>query len=78
MRNWARFGTPRMAAFVGLVAIVLVALASVVGFARANAGPANAQYQYRVPVCHKGNTIFVAIAALPAHLDHGDTAGPCP
>jgi hypothetical protein len=78
MRNWARFGTPRLAATLGLVVIALVALASVVGFARAAKGPASAQYQYRVPVCHKGHTIVIAIAAQPAHLGHGDTAGPCP
>jgi hypothetical protein len=77
MRNWARFGASRVAAAL-VVAIALVALASVVGFTRGKNGPASAQYQYRVPVCHKGNTIVIAIAALPAHLAHGDVAGPCP
>jgi len=30
-------------------------------------------------LCHKGkNTITVGAAAVPAHLAHGDTLGPCP
>ena len=33
----------------------------------------------RVTICHKGkNTITISSNALPAHLDHGDTVGPCP
>ena len=33
----------------------------------------------KVTICHKGkNTITISINALPAHLDHGDTVGPCP
>jgi hypothetical protein len=78
MRNWARFGKPRMAAVLGLVAIALVALASVVGLATATAGPSSAQYQYRVAICHKGHTIVIAMPALKAHLAHGDTVGRCP
>ena len=74
---WTRFGTYRMGAAVVLVAIAVLALAFVVGFAKAGDGPA-AQAQYRVPVCHNGMTIEVDIAAQPAHLEHGDTAGPCP
>jgi hypothetical protein len=32
-----------------------------------------------VTLCHKGkNTITVDAAAVPAHLAHGDTLGPCP
>jgi len=30
-----------------------------------------------VDICHKGNTITVAEPAVPAHLNHGDTLGPC-
>jgi hypothetical protein len=38
-----------------------------------------AQYgRNRVPVCHKGKTIRIAQPAVPAHLRHGDTPGPCP
>jgi len=37
------------------------------------------QYQpQKVTICHKGHTITIAKAALPAHLRHGDTIGPCP
>jgi hypothetical protein len=32
----------------------------------------------KVAVCHKGRTIMVSEAAVPAHLAHGDTLGPCP
>jgi len=33
----------------------------------------------KVTLCHKGkNTIAVGAAAVPAHLAHGDTLGPCP
>jgi hypothetical protein len=78
MRKRARFGTPRLAACLGLVVIALVALASVGGFAKANGGPASAQYQYQVAICHKGDTIVISSAALPAHLNHGDTVGACP
>ncbi len=32
----------------------------------------------KVIVCHKGRTNSVNRSALPAHLGHGDTVGPCP
>ena len=32
----------------------------------------------KVTICHKGrNTLSISINALPAHLAHGDTCGPC-
>ncbi len=31
----------------------------------------------KVTICHKGRTITVAEAALPAHLKHDDTKGAC-
>jgi hypothetical protein len=40
--------------------------------------PAQAQYVEKVTICHKGHTISVPTTALPAHLAHGDTVGPCP
>ena len=45
---------------------------------------ASAQYQYgKVTICHVAGqsghrvTITVAASAVPAHLAHGDTVGPC-
>jgi len=31
----------------------------------------------KVPVCHNGHTIWIAVQALPAHLRHGDCPGEC-
>lgn len=31
----------------------------------------------RVGICHKGMTLYVSQANVPAHLAHGDTLGPC-
>ena len=39
-------------------------------------GQASAQVE-RVTICHNGNTMEVAAPAVPAHLNHGDTLGPC-
>lgn len=33
--------------------------------------------QDEVVLCHKGKTIVVAAPAVRAHLNHGDTRGPC-
>jgi hypothetical protein len=32
----------------------------------------------KVTLCHNGKTIQVAESAVPNHLAHGDTLGPCP
>jgi len=88
MRFLARFGSPRAAATVVLVAIALVALASAAGFANGK-GPAAAEYQYPVTICHSTHSaknpwvvITVSSRSLPAHKAHGDTlvgaGGTCP
>ena len=40
--------------------------------------PSKNQYKEKVLICHKGHTISVSPSAVPAHLRHGDTLGPCP
>jgi hypothetical protein len=40
---------------------------------------AESEYVEKQAVCHKGkNTLFLPPSAIPAHLAHGDTLGPCP
>lgn len=33
--------------------------------------------QQKVTICHNGKTLTVGAPAAKAHLDHGDTVGPC-
>jgi hypothetical protein len=40
-------------------------------------GGDSGQGQAKVTICHKGKTISVAEPAVPAHMKHGDIAGPC-
>ena len=40
--------------------------------------PAAFEYGRKMLVCHKGHTISISVNAVPAHLRHGDTLGPCP
>jgi hypothetical protein len=66
-------------------AAAVTALGALGGIGAVGGSVASAQYQYgKVTICHvagqSGNrvTITVAASAVPAHLDHGDTVGPCP
>jgi uncharacterized protein YraI len=40
--------------------------------------PPPGKEDHKVTICHKGHTITIDEHALPAHLAHGDTLGPCP
>ena len=68
-----------------MAAAGLTALGAVGGIGAVGGGSvASAQYQYgKVTICHVAGksgqrvTITVAAPAVPAHLDHGDTVGPC-
>jgi hypothetical protein len=87
MRDLTRFRL-RRALIVGvLAALASAALVSVVQAARSGSSerPAAAtQYPRKVTICHRTGsqknpfvTITVSRNALPAHLRHGDTIGPC-
>ena len=78
-------GKLRLAGVFGLVGAMLVSLAMVASAAVGKNKPSAAQYQYKVTICHRTHskkkplhTIRVSSRAVPAHLKHGDTLGPCP
>jgi hypothetical protein len=92
MNRFWKSGRVRFAA-AGAVALAVAALASMggVGYAARLVGGSNisaAAAQYppsKVTICHHTHsqknpfvTINVSERALPAHLGHGDTVGPCP
>ena len=92
MNRFWKSGRVRFAA-AGAVALTVAALASMggVGYAARLVGGSNisaaaAQYpRSKVTICHHTHsqknpfvTIIVSERALPAHLGHGDTVGPCP
>lgn len=65
------------------IGAAVAALALVLGGTLLTAAPAMAEggnddKPAKVTICHKaGETLEVAAAAVPAHLDHGDTLGAC-
>ena len=54
--------------------VVVVGVVAVMVYpSKIDAGPG----QSKVAVCHKGQTLELPEPAVQAHLDHGDTRGPC-
>ena len=41
------------------------------------ADPPNKENNKKITICHKGQTLEVPENAVQAHLNHGDTLGPC-
>jgi hypothetical protein len=75
MRRNHRIGL--VAALWALVALSLTVVAGV-GFAKSSASAGQYQYGKKVTICHKGKvTIRISRSALPAHMAHKDTLGPC-
>ena len=76
----------RSTAIGATAALVVGALASIAAAVSPSGVPASAsQYAKKVTICHHTHskkhpvvTITVSRNALPAHLRHGDTVGPCP
>jgi hypothetical protein len=85
MTRSSRWGWGRGAAVGAVTALAVGALASIGAAVSPSRTPAAAsQYPKKVTICHhthsKKNpfvTITVSRNALPAHLGHGDTIGPC-
>jgi len=85
-RNRGR-ATVRLLLAGGVSALLLTPLVAFGGIGFAKGSPSAGQYQYaggKTTICHRthskkhpGVTITVSNSALPAHMRHGDTLGPC-
>jgi hypothetical protein len=85
MKSPSPFANSRFVGAAVVTGLLLVPLGVFGGSALAhNGGPSAAQYQYKVTICHHTgskkhpfHTITVSNRAVPAHLKHHDTLGPC-
>jgi hypothetical protein len=63
MKNWLKWS----------IGALIVTGISFVPSTDTGAGPASK----KVALCHKGQTLELPESAVQAHLNHGDTLGPC-
>jgi hypothetical protein len=74
---------PRSVLIIIVSAVLLVCFWAIGGVGFAASSASAQQYQYgKVTICHrtgsgKSHEITVSRNALPAHVAHGDTVGPC-
>ena len=86
MERSGRIGRLSLVLAVALLAVVsMIVLAGGVASGAGTSASAAYEYQYgkKVTICHHADaanlvTITISSSALPAHLAHGDTIGPCP
>jgi hypothetical protein len=84
-RNEESARPARAALGIAVAGVVVLVFAALGGVGSAKNPASAAQYQYgKATICHKAGphgkrvTITVGANAVPAHLRHGDTMGPCP
>ena len=67
-----------IAAAVATGTVAMFAALGGAGIAQDSISAAQYQYGKKTTVCHKGKkSISIGNPAVPAHLRHGDTVGPC-